>query len=142
MKKINPILILSALGVAGALYYFLIYKKEDKSEDTSEGTSKETKGTSKETKETSQETKEKPKAAVVRKNVFAKVENTPLYNISNSIINPNQLTRGKKYIVAKKGQLLGKFSSKFVVDGQTYIVLKSTIDGKYVIVWDNLATIK
>jgi hypothetical protein len=44
--------------------------------------------------------------------------------------------------VAKKGQLLGKFSSKFVVDGQTYIVLKSTIDGKYVVVWDNLATIK
>jgi len=135
MKKINPILILSALGVAGALYYFLIYKKEDKSEDTSEGTSKET-------KETSQETKEKPKAAVVRKNVFAKVENTPLYNLSNSIINPNQLTRGKKYIMAKKGQLLGKFSSKFVLDGQTYIVLKSTIDNKYVIVWDNLATIK
>jgi len=135
MKKINPILILSALGVAGALYYFLIYKKEDKSEDTSEDTSKET-------KETSQETKEKPKAVVVRKNVYAKVENTPLYNISKSIINPKQLTRGKKYIVAKKGQLLGKLSSKFVVDGQTYIVLISTIDGKYVMVWDNLATIK
>jgi len=135
MKKINPILILSALGVAGALYYFLIYKKEDKSEDTSEDTSKET-------KETSQETKEKPKAVVVRKNVYAKVENTPLYNISKSIINPKQLTRGKKYIVAKKGQLLGKLSSKFVVDGQTYIVLISTIDGKFVMVWDNLATIK
>ena len=132
MKKINPILILSALGVAGALYYFLIYKKEDKSEETSEGKSEGK----------SEETKDKPKVVVVRKNVYAKVENTPLYNIANSITNPKQLTRGKKYIVAKKGQLLGKLSSKFVVDGQTYLVLISTIDGKFVIVWDKLATIK
>jgi hypothetical protein len=132
MKKINPILILSALGVAGALYYFLIYKKEDKSEDKSEGKSEDK----------SEETKEKPKVVVVRKNVYAKVENTPLYNIAKSIINPKQLTRGKKYIVAKKGQLLGKLSSKFVFDGQTYLVLISTIDGKFVIVWDKLATIK
>ena len=123
MKKINPILILSALGVAGALYYFLIYKKEDKSEETSEGKSEGK----------SEETKDKPKVVVVRKNVYAKVENTPLYNIANSITNPKQLTRGKKYIVAKKGQLLGKLSSKFVVDGQTYLVLISTIDGKFFI---------
>ena len=132
MKKINPILILSALGVAGALYYFLIYKKEDKSEGKSEDKSEDK----------SEETKDKPKVVVVRKNVYAKVENTPIYNIAYSIIERKQLTRGKKYIVAQKGQLLGKLAFKSVVDGQTYLVLNSTIDNKFIMVWDKLATIK
>jgi hypothetical protein len=136
MKKINPILILSALGVAGALYYFLIYKKEDKSEETSENKSEN------KSEDKSEKTKEKPKVVVVRKNVYAKVEDTPIYNISYSIIDSKQLKRGSKYIIAQKGQLLGKLAFKRVVDGQTYLVLNSTIDNKFIMVWDKLATIK
>lgn len=132
MKKINPILILSALGVAGALYYFLIYKKEDKSEETSEGKSEDK----------SEETKDKPKVVVVRKNVYAKVDNTPIYNIGYEIFDRKQLKKGSQYIFAKKGQLLGKLAFKSVVDKRTYLVLNSAIDNKYIMVWDRLATIK
>lgn len=136
MKKINPILILSALGVAGALYYFLIYKKENKSEETSEDKSED------KSKDKSEETKEKPKVVIVRKNVYSIADNTPIYNIDYEIFNRKQLKKGSQYIFAKKGQLLGKLAFKSVVDKRTYLVLNSAIDNKYIMVWDRLATIK
>ena len=139
MKKINPILILSALGVAGALYYFLIYKKEDKSENTSEDTSKETKETSEETKE---KPKEKPKAVVPQKNVYAKVDKTNVWNLSVSEKDKNKIILGSRHIVAKKGQLLGKGNAKVLINEKIYLLLKSDINNKPILVYENLATIK
>lgn len=131
MKKINPILILSGLGVVGALYYFLIYKKEDKSE-----------GTSEETKETSQETKEKPKTVVPQKNVYARADKTNVWNLSVSEKDNKKIILGSRHIVAKKGQLLGKGNSKVLINEKIYLLLKSAIDNKPILVYENLATIK
>jgi hypothetical protein len=128
MKKINPILILSGLGVVGALYYFLIYKKEDKSEGTSE--------------ETSQETKEKPKAVVPQKSVYARADKTNVWNFSTSTKDNKKIILGSRHIVAKKGQLLGKGNAKVLINEKIYLLLKSVIDNKPILVYENLATIK
>jgi hypothetical protein len=124
MKKINPILIFSALGVAGALYYFLIYKKEDKSEGTSE------------------ETKEKPKVVVPQKNVYARADKTNVWNLSVSEKDNKKIILGSRHIVAKKGQLLGKGNGKVLINEKIYLLLKSAIDNKPILVYENLATIK